>query len=254
MSNTTRRKPIFDEATRQGLASALDGAVQIAGIKTEPPCSAPTTRKFLSALKEPREPGNVRGNLPPEIYGPANRLTPYSEKTLSTVLCNVELLPRAQVATFRKLQEQYEATLAEAEKYSTPAANTYHRQQVNRLSATIAEGGTFPEDLTTRSRDGVHEDFRARRQILGRKLSEITTAAFAIAGPVIARAEQVITDYMATLEESERGTAEQFGIAYEPSALWRALACATLRFASDRTPAHGASMQPRAMLAGLVTI
>lgn len=262
-------QPQTAEPTAEASNGDLKTAVEVACPPPAPPAPvdlSPDTTDVVHRLKtKERVP---HGRRLPELSatGKAQRYTLQTIQTLKFSLelepslglrqdiCGTDLVTAEEAKKLQQVEASMKSLLEQAKDYTALKANEDFTAMELAYEAKVVAGQVPPEPLPNR------EDFRAtfqtRQRAIQKALAHITiTEAAPMVRTVLARFETAAIEWMRTNEEAERNGADAWGLEYEPSQIWRAVANILLRYQPElRIPSPGNWALPSQMLEGLVEL
>jgi hypothetical protein len=240
------------------LLNALDKALE----ETKPD-PAPLTSAFITELRRKHPPaaggmgtGWTKRNWPDGLLF-EGRMVEYSQLTIWAIgtdsgrqVCTSEVLEQ-----LRNLQKRMDDINNEAAKYSLSNIPAYQHQQRDQLEAD-ALAGKMPDGIVLHSRDAISEDFRAKQSALVKMLVKIThEEVVPLVKPILLDFENIVEEFLRSVEERERSVCEGFGIEYKPSVLWQAAVSLAMRLtAESRLPKTFSWAMPKTILDGILEI
>jgi hypothetical protein len=214
---------------------------------------APDTLEFIRCQDQSQPECKRRHNFPLGSYTPK-----------ATAQICPDLLSDEQYARAREVQARYDKLLAES-IYHSPASSSFRYSEI--YHAVVHGDGAVPRELTSSDAEhqrlgerlGSREEFKADNLVIHQskmtQLKRVSLEAIRLAAPVFAAAQKVVAEYLIQLEAGDRATADAFGVAYEPSPLWKASAkllhdlCAPGRLSNA-----GLGSSPKSLLSGFADL
>jgi hypothetical protein len=228
-------------------------------IASLPPEPKTITGQVVAEVNRPIRPGQTGGRSPKrewpeEIFRSGKMIQADAEKTLAAILNGDPLVATDLLLKLQAIESDMRSSMNEAGKYSSASAHDRFQQQAQQMTEQVVNGSTVPTEITTRSRDGISADFRAKQAALVARMVKRSNEAAEIVKPVLVEAQKRVEKFLETREASERAECLSFGIPFHASAPFQAACHLLMRLGTDRLPKPGQWEFPSRMLAGIATV
>jgi hypothetical protein len=139
------------------------------------------------------------------------------------------------------------------ERYSNAAAlSVFHSQR--DATEKAAHEGKLSEAPFQKSLDAIQNDFRQRRLAAEKVWASFTQEAAPVMRKAIDRAVFILHGALVYLEHLGHEEAASFGMTWQPSPLWKAIAHSLVKLSLKKDPAPGVWLLPSHHLDGLLEI